>query len=104
MKFSHLLPLPKGDRRRRSKARSEIGPIEGQSEADPVSTTLRPAESTPDLRIDTSTPPMPSPLATRDQEPKGMEAAQLQAVYLTTLFRATQTASLSPIDSDLFSE
>jgi len=85
MKFSNLLPLPKGNRRRPSKARSEIGPtIEVQSEPDPVSATPRPAESTPDLRIGTSTPPVPSPLATRDQESKGMQTVQFQTVYLTT--------------------
>ena len=70
MKFSNLLPVPKSHRRERSKARSEMESLETQNEADPVAS--RPAESSPDLRISTSTPSTSSPLAPRDQEPKGM--------------------------------
>ena len=70
MKFPKFLRLPKGHRRARSKARSEIGPIEGQNEADPA--TPRPIESTPDLRIGTSTLPTPGPLTLHDQESNGM--------------------------------
>ena len=75
MKFSKLLPLPKGHRRGRSKARSEIGPIEGQSEPDPVAP--RPTESTPDLGIGTSVLPTSSPLTPRDQESNGMQTVFL---------------------------
>ena len=69
MKFLNFLCLPKSKRRARSKARSEIGPIESQSG---VGLVPRHAESTPDLRIDTSTLPTPSPLTPRDQEANGM--------------------------------
>ena len=49
MKFPKFLPLPKVSwHRSRSETRSEISPIEGQSEADPA--TPHPTESTPDLR------------------------------------------------------
>jgi len=70
MKLPKFLRLPKSHRRARSKARSEIGPIEGQSEADLA--TPRPAESTPDLRIGTSALPTPSPLVLNNQESNGM--------------------------------
>ena len=70
MKLPKFLHIPKFHRRTRSKARSEISPIESQSEADLA--TLRPTESTPDLRIGTSTFPTLSPLIPRDQESNGM--------------------------------
>ena len=54
----------------RSETRSEIGPIESQSEANLAAP--RPTESTPDLRIDTSTLPTPNPLTSRDQESNSM--------------------------------
>jgi len=84
MKFSKLLPLPKGHRRSRSKARSEIGSIEGQGEPDPV--TPRPMESTPDLRVGASTSSMSSPLTPRDQESNGMQTTFFRTIYLTTFF------------------
>jgi len=68
-KLSKFLHLPKGLRRNRSKARSEIGPIEGQNEAEPVS---RPTESSPDLRTVTSDLLTPRPLTPRGQESNGM--------------------------------
>ena len=83
MKFSKLLPLPKGHGRSRSKARSEIGSIEGQSEPDPVAP--RPMESTPDLRVGTSTSPTSGPLTPRDQESNGIQIAFFRTIYLTTL-------------------
>ena len=70
MKLPKFLRLPKIRRRARSKARSETGPIEGQSEANLA--TPRPTESTPDLRIGTSTLPAPSPLVLSNQESNGM--------------------------------
>jgi len=70
MKLPKFLRLPKSNRRARSKARSEIGSIEGQSEADIA--TPHPTESTPDLQIGTSTLPTPSPLIPRNQELDGM--------------------------------
>jgi len=103
MKFPKLLPLPKGHPRSRSKARSEIGSIEDQSEPDLV--VPRPMESTPDLRVGTSTSPVSSPLTPRDldQESNGMQTTFFQTIYLTTLSRVPQTAPPSLIDSDLFS-
>ena len=70
MKLLKFLCLPKGHRRARSVARSEIGPIEGEGGADLA--VLRPTESAPDLRIGTSTLPKPSPLIHRNQESDGM--------------------------------
>ena len=71
MKLPKLLRLPKIHRRNRSKARSEIGPIEGQSEVDQPAP--RPTESTPDLRVGTPISPFPSPLAIRDRESNDIE-------------------------------
>jgi len=70
MKLPKFLRLPKSHRRARSKAGSEIGSIEGQSEADLAAP--RPTESTPDLQIGTSTLPTPSPLVPHNQESNGM--------------------------------
>ena len=70
MKLPKFLRLPKFHRRTRSKARSEIGPIEGQGEPDP--TVPRPTESTPDLRIGTSTLPALGPSTPRDENSGGM--------------------------------
>ena len=67
MKLPKFLRLPIGHRRNRSKARSEIGPIEGQTDVDPV--VLHPTESAPDLRAGTSILPTASP---RDQKSNGM--------------------------------
>jgi len=71
MKLPKFLRLPKSHRQARSKARSEIGPIGGQSEAD-LATPRPTAESTPDLQIGTSTLPEPSPLVLSKQESNGM--------------------------------
>jgi len=49
MKLSKFPRLPKIHRRARSKTRSEIGPIENQSGADPA--VPRPTESTPNSRV-----------------------------------------------------
>ena len=70
MKLPSFLRLPKSYRRKRSKARSDIGPIEGQSEPDP--TVPRPTESTPDLRTGTSLLPMPSSSTPDDHGSNGM--------------------------------
>ena len=75
MKLPNFLRLPKSHRRNRSKARSELdtGPAEGQDEAVPP----RPTESTPDLRIGTSTLSTPSPLTLRNRETNGMQTILL---------------------------
>ena len=70
MKLPKFLRIPKFHRRTRSKARSEISPIEGESEADLA--VPRPTESTPDLRTGTSTFPTPSPLVPRDRKSDGV--------------------------------
>jgi len=81
MGLRDLLCVPKINRRTRSEARSDIGPIEGQSEAVPV--VPRPSESTPDLGIGVSTSPTSSPLTSRDQETNGNQTASSQMVHLT---------------------
>jgi hypothetical protein len=99
---SSFLCLPIGHRRARSEVRSEIGSIEDQTGAGQA--VPRPAESTPDLRIGTSSSPSSRPLTPRDQKSKGMQTTFFQKIHLTTLFRATQIAPLCLIDSDPFSE
>jgi hypothetical protein len=86
MKLPKFLSALKIHRRQRSKARSEISPTKGQSEVEP--SVPRPTESTPDLRIGTSTLPMPSPLTPRNQESNGMYISTIlfQTIYLRTLF------------------
>ena len=71
MKWRKLLSIPKKHRRTRSGATSEVGSLNAPSEADPIAP--RPAESTPDLRIGTSTLPTPGPLARPDQESNGTQ-------------------------------
>jgi len=84
MKWRKLLRVPKKLHRAQSEARSEIGSVEGQGGAD--LTAPRPAESTPDLRIGTSTLPTSSPLVPRDQESNGMQTTLSQTIHLTALF------------------
>lgn len=72
MKLPKLLHLPKTWRRNRSKARSEVDPVQGQSEVDLGAP--RRTESTPDLRVGISSVPAPSPLAPPDRESNGMGA------------------------------
>jgi len=98
---SNFLCIPIGRRRARSRARSEIGSIEDPSEAGEVP---RPAESTPDLRIGTSTSAPSRPLTPRDQDSKGMQTDFFRTIYLTTLIRVTQTVPPFPTVFDLFSE
>lgn len=112
LSFNHLRPtsynmglrdflcVPKGLRRKRSKARSEIGPAEGPSDPCPVAS--RPAESAPDLRIGAFTSATPGPLMTREQEFNSMQTVPSRANYLTTLF-ATQAIPLFLMSFHLFS-
>ena len=75
MGLRDFLRLPKFDRRKRSKARSEIG--NANEDGPPVQ---RPTESTPDLRIGTSTsPPIP-----RSSGSNNMRAVSSQAIHLET--------------------
>ena len=100
---STFLCIPIGRRRARSRARSEIGSIEDPSETGEA-VIPRPAESTPDFRIDTSTSPPSSPLTPRDQDSNGMQTNFFRTICLTTPNRATQTAPPFLIVFDLFSE
>ena len=75
-------PHTKKHRRKRSKARSELGSIEG--EADPV--VLRPTESTPDLGIGASILPAPTPLTSRSHESNGAQVNLPWLIHLTTHF------------------
>ena len=101
-KLPKLHQLPKSHRRNRSKFRSEIGPIEGQSEVDPA--TPLPTESTPDLRVATSIFSAPSPLAPRDQESNGMGTILFQLIHLSPFLRTKQTPTPASIESSLFPE
>ena len=104
MKLPSFLRIPKIRRRTRSKARSEINPIEGQNEADPAASRLRSIESTPDLRIGTPTLPTPSPLTPHDQESGGMLTTLSRTTHLNTPFRVTQTRTPLPIKPNHFPE
>ena len=84
MESSKFLRIPKIHRRARSETRGEIGPIEGQSEADLAAP--RPTESTPDVRADISTSSTTRPLVSRDQESNGMQTVFFRTIYLTTFF------------------
>jgi len=99
---SNFLCIPIGRRRARSRARSEIDSIEDPSEAGQM--VLRPAESTPDHRIGTSTSPPSRPLTPRDQDSNGMQTNFFWTIHLTTPNRATKTAPPFLIVFDLFSE
>ena len=81
MKLPKFLRLPESRRRQRSKARSEVGPTEGQSEVDPA--TPRPTEPTPDLRVGASISPPPSPLTAHDQESNGMQTIFSRPIHLS---------------------
>jgi len=94
MGLRDFLSLPKGHRRSRSKARSEIGSIEGQGEADLVA-HQRPTESTPDLRIGASTSPTSSPLTSRDRESGGTRTPSPRIINLTTLHSRHADRSIS---------
>ena len=84
MGWRDFLRVPKKHRRARSEARGEVESLKGPSDVDLVA--LRITESTPDLRIGTSTLPTPSPLAFRDQEPNGTQAIISRMIHLTALF------------------
>jgi hypothetical protein len=78
-----FLRLPRKDRRARSEARSEANPIGAPSKTDLA--VPRSTESSPDLRIGSSTLPTPSPLTLGDQESSGMRTTLFPAIYLTIL-------------------
>ena len=102
MGLRDFLSLPKGHRRSRSKARSEIGPIEGQSEAELVA-HQRP--TTPDLGIGSSTPPTSGPLTSRGQESnRTQRTLSRRSIYLTTLFSPNTGRSISDRVRSVFSK
>jgi len=84
MKWRKFLHLPKTLRRTQSEARSEIGSVKDQSEANP--SAPRRSESTPDLQTGTSTLPMSGPSISRDQESSGMQTTLSRPIHLTPLF------------------
>ena len=96
MKLPKFLRPPKTHLRNRSKARSEIGPIEGPGEVDPA--VPRPTESTPDLRVETSISPASSPLAPRNQGSNGMGIVLFQLIHLSPSVCITQTPTPIPIE------
>ena len=61
-----FLSLTRKDRRARSETRNEVDPTADPGGVDPV--VPRPTESSPNLRIGSSTSPSSSPLTSRDQE------------------------------------
>ena len=71
-----FIPLQKGHRQARGEATSDLGPIDAQTEVDPVG--LHHTESTPDLGIGSSTRPTPGPLASRDQKSSGTQTIPLK--------------------------
>lgn len=100
MGLRDFLRIPKKIRGRvRSKARSEISPIEGPSNDDPA--VPRPSESTPDLGTGPSTLPTPSFL-TSSQESKGMQMGFSNIQSLTTVFFYTMQSSRIRINTNPF--
>jgi len=85
MGLRDFLSLPKDPRRSRSTPRSEITSTEGQGEADVVA-HRRPTESTPDLRIGSSTSTTSSPLTSRDRESNRRRTASPRMLHLITLY------------------
>ena len=94
MGLRDFLSLPKDPRRSRSKARSDIVPLEGQGDADLVA-HQRSAESTPDLRIGSSTSTTSSPLTSRDRESNGTRTTLPRVVHLTALYSPNADRSIS---------
>ena len=93
MKWREFLHIPRKHRRTRSKARSEVGSIEGQSRVDLA--VPRPTESTPDLRIGASALPTSNPLTPRNQESNGRQTTSSRAIYLTHFSRNTDPYAIS---------
>ena len=85
MKWKDFLPIPKKHRRKRSKARSEVGSNEG--EVDPVA--LHPTGLTPDLGAGASISPAPTPLTSRRHESNGAQTNSPWFIHLTTHSRKT---------------
>ena len=82
MGLREFLSIPKLRRRTKSKARSEIGPIEGPSTVDPPEPRL--TGSTPDLRIGSSASATRSPLTSPGQESEGMKSYPSRMIHLKT--------------------
>jgi hypothetical protein len=92
MKLPKFLSALKSRRRGRSKARSDIGAIEGSVDADPVAP--RPAESTPDLGISAS---KSSRLISPDQELNGTQKSSSQRRRTQWFLRGADPPSTSAI-------
>jgi hypothetical protein len=98
MGLREFLRLPKKRHRKQSKAKSEVDPIEGPSEADLAVPRL--TESTPDLHIDASTSLNSGPMTSHDQESNSMELISSRA-NLLTYFRMKQATLQHPTDFNL---
>ena len=85
MGLREFLSIPKLRRRKKSKARSEIGPIEGPSTVDLPE--LRLTGSTPDLRIGSSASAAQNPLTSPGQELKGTKPDSSRMIHLRTLLQ-----------------
>src|SRR5882757_540658 len=96
-----FLSIPKTHRRTRSEAKSEAGSPGDPGGVNPA--VPRPTESAPDLSISVSASPTSSPPSSREKKSKGRQMNLFSTVPLTPSFRATQTATPFPTNSDLFS-
>jgi hypothetical protein len=85
MGIRDLLSLPRKDRRARSEARSEVGPVTEPGEVDLF--PPRPTESSPDIRVGPLALQTPSSLTTRDRESNSMSAALFWVIHLTAVLR-----------------
>lgn len=93
MGLREFLRLPKNRPRKRSKAKSEIGPIEGSSQAD---LTAQPrTESTPNLQIDASTSQISGSVASNDKKLNGMQIVSSQVNKLTSSSREADYSTTS---------
>lgn len=95
MGLRDLFCLPKSNRRKQSKARSETGLIGGTSEVDEVLPSRPATGSAPDLPISALASRVPGPSTFHDQELNGTRACSSWVIYLTVFFSSRRR---SPID------
>ena len=86
MGLRDLFCLPKSNRRKQSKARSETGLIGGTSEVDEVLPSRPATGSAPDLPISALASRVPGPSTFHDQELNGTRACSSWVIYLTVFF------------------
>ena len=90
MGLRDFLNIPKIHRRKRSKARSEIGSSEDTTLSQVDLGVGRPTESAPNLQTSVATSTTSGPSTVRGEEFNGMQAVCLQMIYLTALFCTIQ--------------